>query len=230
MSTKSSQGKVVLVVAPHPDDETLGCGGTILVHKSKGDQVHWLIVTNMNKAAGYSQSKIDVRRREIEQVAAEYCFDSVQELGLSPAGLDGLPMSDIISGFGKIFSNISPDVIYLPYRGDAHTDHRVVFDAAAACVKWFRYPSVSRVLAYETLSETDFPINPDICGFRPNVFVDISEFLEKKLSIAGIYDSEMASYPFPRSKIALRALAQLRGSGSGFCAAEAFMLLRERIR
>jgi len=108
-----------------------------------------------------------------------------------------------------------------------HTDHRAVFDAAAACTKWFRYPSVKRVLAYETLSETDFGLGTEL-GFRPNVFVDISPFLERKLQAMDIYASEIAPFPFPRSQDALRALARVHGTSSGYHAAEAFQLLRER--
>lgn len=229
MSIDARHGKVVLVIAPHPDDETLGCGGTILAHKRKGDRVHWLIVTNMSESAGYSQARIDLRRAEIKQVADRYGFEAVHDLGLPPAHLDDLAMSDIVGEFGKVFSSVSPQVVYLPYRGDIHTDHRIVFDAATACIKWFRYPSVSRVLAYETLSETDFSVDPDISGFRPNVFSNIGVDLEEKINIASIYKSEMAEFPFPRSEVALRALAQLRGAASGFHAAEAFILLREKI-
>ena len=115
----------------------------------------------------------------------------------------------------------------IPHRGDVHTDHQVVFDAVGACCKWFRYPSVKRVLAYETLSETEFGLNPQ-AGFQPNMFVDISLFMERKLELLKIYQSELGEFPFPRSITAVRALAQYRGATSGFEGAEAFMLLRER--
>ena len=96
-----------------------------------------------------------------------------------------------------------------------------------ACSKWFRYPSVKRVLAYETLSETNFNLNPN-ATFNPNYFIDISEYLERKLEVLAIYRSELGVFPFPRSAEAIRALATYRGSSSGFVAAEAFQLLRER--
>ena len=103
----------------------------------------------------------------------------------------------------------------------------MVFDAASACCKWFRYPSVRRVLAYETLSETEFGLDPDT-RFHPNVFVDISAFLERKIELLQIYKSELGHFPFPRSATAVRVLAQYRGANSGFEAAEAFQLLREQ--
>jgi LmbE family N-acetylglucosaminyl deacetylase len=108
-----------------------------------------------------------------------------------------------------------------------HTDHRAVFDAGAACAKWFRYNSIRRVFAYETLSETEFTLDAQP-PFAPNFFVDITNFLERKLEIMAVYQSEMSEFPFPRSVEAIRALASLRGASSGFRAAEAFQLLRER--
>jgi len=95
-----------------------------------------------------------------------------------------------------------------------------MMEAASACTKWFRYPSVKRVLAYETPSETDFGIDPRDSGFKPNVFVDIGGQLDRKIELMKIYASEMGEFPFPRSEKALRALAQLRGSQAGFKAAE----------
>jgi LmbE family N-acetylglucosaminyl deacetylase len=103
----------------------------------------------------------------------------------------------------------------------------VVFNAVAAGTKWFRHPSVRRVLAYETLSETDFGLNASP-GFKPNVFVDITHFIDKKIEAANVYASELGKFPFPRSPEAIRALASVRGATSGFQAAEAFELLRER--
>jgi N-acetylglucosamine malate deacetylase 1 len=126
-----------------------------------------------------------------------------------------------------VFKEFAPDEVLLPHRGDVHSDHRVVFDAAAACTKWFRYPSVRRVLAYETLSETDFALPPQD-AFVPNYFVDISGHLEAKIAALRIYESELGQPPFPRSVEAVRALATVRGAASGFHAAEAFQLLRER--
>jgi LmbE family N-acetylglucosaminyl deacetylase len=125
------------------------------------------------------------------------------------------------------FQRFEPVEVLLPNRGDAHSDHRTVFDAAVACTKWFRYPTVRRVLAYETLSETDFGLSPGD-AFQPNYFVDITTHLEAKLAALQLYESEMHEFPFPRSVAALRALAAIRGAASGFVAAEAFQLLRER--
>jgi len=220
----------ILVIAPHPDDETLGCGGTLLKHKSKGDQIFWLIVTAATEDIGYNAEKIMQISQEITRVSEAYKFSLVYECGFTTTRLDTVPLTDIIEKFSGIFQQIEPDIVYLPYRGDVHTDHRIVFDAASSFLKWFRYPSVIRALVYETLSETDFALNPEYNAFRPNVFIDISSFLDKKTKIMKMYSGESGYFPFPRSEEAIRAQAALRGVASGFKAAEAFMLLKEIIK
>ncbi|MGI5887117.1 MAG: PIG-L deacetylase family protein [Syntrophomonadaceae bacterium] len=219
--------KNILVVAPHPDDETLGCGGTLLKHKTSGDKIHWLIVTGINEEAGFNTERIMARNHEIETVSAIYGFESVVNLNLPTAKLDNMPMQQLVEMIGDAIFKIRPEILYVPYPGDIHTDHKVVFQAVAACSKWFRFDSVKRVLAYETISETNFDISPEISAFNPNVFVSINEFILKKLQIMRIYKSEMGLFPFPRSEEAILALAQIRGAAAGCKAAEAFMLLKE---
>jgi LmbE family N-acetylglucosaminyl deacetylase len=221
---------VIVVVAPHPDDETLGCGGTILRHVANGDEVHWLIITNMSISSSFTELQVSWRQREIEKVSQEYGFVKVHDLKFPPARLDSLPRGEIISSIGQVINQVLPEIIYLPYRGDIHTDHVVVFDAVASCTKSFRYPFIRRILCYETLSETDFGINPDTRGFTPNSFVDITEHLDKKLEIAQIYETEMGDFPFPRSYEAIESLARVRGVACGCLAAESFVLLREIIK
>jgi len=221
--------KTVLVVAPHPDDETLGCGGTLLKHKASGDKIHWLIVTRIDEEAGFSTERISARSHEIKTVSTMYGFDSVVNLNLPTTKLDILPIQQLIEMIGDAILKIRPEILYVPFPGDIHTDHRVVFQAVAACTKWFRFGSIKKILAYETLSETDFAINPDLNAFAPNVFVDISELMLEKLRIMQIYKSEMGLFPFPRSEEAIVALSQIRGVAAGCEAAEAFMLLKEII-
>ncbi len=217
----------ILVVAPHPDDETLGCGGTLLRLAQEGAQIAWLIVTSMSATAGFAVEEVEARENEISKVSALYGFSDVFNLRLPTRQLDQSPMADLIGRFATVFKSFEPTQVFLPYRMDVHTDHRTVFDAGAACAKWFRYQSVRRVLAYETLSESEFSLDPRSV-FHPNYFVDISGFLERKLEIMAVYESEMGEFPFPRSAEAIRALASLRGTTAGFHAAEAFQLLRER--
>lgn len=218
---------VVLVIAPHPDDETLGCGGTLLKHKSQGDDVFWLIVTSIHERSPFSDQVRLSRKSEIENVSRYYGFKNTYELGFPTTELDTVPKSGLIKAIGKVIAEVNPNVLYVPYRNDIHSDHEVVFDAVAACTKSFRYPSVRAVRAYETLSETEFGIRPEDGGFRPNYFVDITEFIDRKIEIMGAYQSEIQVFPMPRSLETIRALGIVRGAVIGSAAAEAFMSLRE---
>jgi N-acetylglucosamine malate deacetylase 1 len=217
----------ILVVAPHPDDEVLGVGGTLLRRKAEGAKVAWLIVTGISVKHGWSEEKVKQRSEEITRITELFGFDDVFALNFQTTLLDRVPMSDLISEVSSVFASFEPEEVFVPHPSDIHTDHRIVFDVVASCTKWFRYPHVKRVLAYETLSETDFGLGTDL-SFRPNVFVDIEPFLLGKLRAMNIYESELGVFPFPRSHEAIRALATLRGAASGFVAAEAFELLRER--
>lgn len=217
----------VLAIAPHPDDETLGCGGVLLRHHAEGDAIHWLVVTAITPALGFPPERVAARRQELLAVADRYGFSSVSELCLPATRLDTLPKGDIVAALGNVFRQVQPDTVYVPYRNDAHSDHAAVFDAAAACCKGFRHGYVKRVYAYETLSETEFGLRPDDGGFRPNLFVDTSATFEEKLAIMRLYAGEMGPFPFPRSEECLRAQAVLRGSQAGCRAAEAFMILKE---
>jgi N-acetylglucosamine malate deacetylase 1 len=218
-----------LVIAPHPDDETLGCGGTLLRARNEGEEIYWLIVTGITESEGFTTDQIKSRVAEIEQVTQAYGFKETIQLKFPTSTLDALPIGDLVCAIGQVAARIEPTDIYLPYKRDAHSDHSVVFDASVSISKWFRYNSVDRIFVYETQSETDFDISPDSPGFRPNVFVDISNTIDDKIEIARIFRSEFSEHPFPRSFTGMRALAALRGAASGFDSAEAFMLLRERI-
>ena len=217
-----------IVVAPHPDDEVFGVGGTILRRKRAGTKVAWLIVTTISVEDGWNEEKVRQRTNEIGRVQEFFGFDEVFTLNFPTARLDRVPMRDMVSRISDVFQSFAPEEVFVPHPSDVHTDHRVVFDAVASCVKWFRRPSIKRILAYETLSESDFGLGTSP-GFRPNVFVNIEPFLDEKLRAMDIYTSELDAFPFPRSHEAMRALATLRGAASGFLAAEAFELLRERL-
>lgn len=215
----------VMVVAPHPDDETLGCGGTLLRLADQGAELAWLIITGMTDH--YSETLRQQRRETIAQVSSAYNFAKVFQLNHPAAELDTLPSSQLVESIGKAFTEFQPEWILLPHRGDVHSDHRLVFDACSACSKWFRYPFIKRVMSYETLSETDFALPDSNQSFQPNVFLNIDTQLMRKLEIMAMYPGETGEFPFPRSNEALTAQARLRGAQSGYRAAEAFMLLRE---
>ena len=218
-----------LVVAPHPDDELLGCGGTLLRRTAEGGTVGWLLMTAITEEGGWSPERIEQRAGEIEKVrdGLGIAQQHLYRLDFPTAQLDQQPMDTLVSRVSEVFRDFEPEEVLLPHPGDAHSDHRITFDAVSACTKWFRYPSVRRVLTYETLSETDAGLDPTRV-FQPTVFVDVSDYLERKIEMMRVYESEMSEFPFPRSEKALRAQAEVCGAGGGFDAAEGFMLMRER--
>lgn len=213
----------VLSIAVHPDDETLGCGGTLLKHKESGDEVYWLICTTLDKDSSYYEK----REIEIEKVRNAYDFDGVYNLRLKTMQVDEYSMSELVGGISKIVNEIEPSVIYLPFKGDVHSDHRKIFEASYACTKSFRYPFIKKIYMVETLSETEFAPSTKEDSFIPNVFVDISAHMERKIEIMKVFESELFEHPFPRSEKSLRALATVRGSACGCEYAESFMLLKE---
>jgi LmbE family N-acetylglucosaminyl deacetylase len=217
----------VLVVAAHPDDETLGCGGMLLRHGTAGDRVHWMIATELTAEIGGTPDRITTREQEIAAVAKHFAFAGVHRLDFPAARLDTVPRAELVGALAKVIGTVKPDTVYVPFRGDIHSDHAVVADACVAGTKSFRQPSVRCVRAYETLSETEFQISPGAPVFLPNFFADIAPYLDGKVAAMRIYKSEIAAFPFPRSEEAIRALARWRGSTARCVAAEAFMTLRE---
>ena len=217
--------KKVLVIAVHPDDETLGAGGTILRHKYDGDEVNWLIITRANKKMNTSE-RIDSRNIEIEKVVQAFEYNHVYKFDIDSQEVEESSIGGLIKRISDVVIKVKPDIMYLPFYGDVHSEHKYIFQAAFSCTKSFRFPFVKEVYMMEVLSETNFGIPIPSETFIPNYFVDISSFLGKKLEIMRIYQSEMQLHPFPRSEKSIVSLACLRGSQAGVENAEAFMCLK----
>ena len=218
--------KKIIVITAHPDDETLGVGGTILKHKQNGDQVYWLIVTNIFENQGFSKEKIKERQDEVQKVAQMFSFEKTFMLDYPTMSLSSSSIIEMVPKISKIFTEVEPEIIYTLNRSDAHSDHRVIFDAVFSCTKSFRYPYIKQVLMYECISETEFaPALPEKV-FIPNYFIDITDFIEGKLEIMSVFKSELGSHPFPRSLDNIKALAMYRGASVGVNFAEAFQLLK----
>jgi LmbE family N-acetylglucosaminyl deacetylase len=217
----------VLIVSVHPDDETVGCGGTILKHREAGDSLFWLIATQAfepDRSAEIIQRKAD----EVAAVAQSYRFAEVYKLGLPTTRLDTLPQVEVMASIREVACQVKPDWIYLVNRSDVHSDHRLVFEAAMAVFKpFFREFGTTRILCYECLSSTDAaPALPER-AFVPNVFSDITSWVDRKIEIMRLYETEAQPDPLPRGPSAIRALARYRGATIGVEYAEAFMLIRE---
>lgn len=215
----------VLVVATHPDDETLGCGGTLLKHKSKKDEIHWLICTTLEE----DHPSFKKREEEIDEVNKLYDFNSIYNLRLSTTRVDEYTINEIINKISSIINEVKPNIIYLPFKSDVHSDHRKIFEACYSCTKSFRYPFIKKIYMMETLSETEFSVSLKEDSFVPNVFVDVSNFFQEKLKIMNVYKSELGEHPFPRSIRNIEALGTFRGATSNCEYAESFVLLKEII-
>ena len=217
--------KKIIVISAHPDDEILGAGGTLIKHRDNGDEIHWLIATNIFENQGFSKERITSRQLEIEEVASRLKMQ-VHKLEYPTMGLSSRDLRTMVPEISEIFLAVEPEVIYVLNRSDAHSDHRVLFDAVMACTKSFRYPFIREVLMYECISETEFaPILPEKV-FLPNCYVDISKQMDEKMRLMRIYESELGDHPFPRSERNIKALASFRGATCGVEYAESFQILK----
>jgi len=222
--------KNVMVLSVHPDDETFGCGGTLLRHKTRGDKLSWCIVTTMEGSPDYDRQEISRRNKEIKAVASAYEFKNIFELGFSTTQLDLVERSKIVQKIAKVFQAAKPEVLYLPYFGDVHSDHRIAFEAAYSCTKWFRFPYLKEIYMMEILSETEFSVPGLYPVFQPNVFVDISGHIKQKMRILNKYHGQLLRHPFPRSIKHAQALAIRRGAMAGCNFAEGFMLVKRIVK
>ena len=220
----------VICVAVHPDDETLGCGGTLLKHKANGDEIYWLLLTGtpINMPVEEMDEGTMFRKTLMDTINNAYHFDGIDYLALPPAGMHTLDIKDVISKISEVFNRVRPNIIYLMFTNDAHSDHRIAFDAVYSCTKSFRYSFIEQIYMMETLSETEFALSVPAKTFVPNVFVDISDFINEKLAIMEKYPKQIMEAPYPRSLSSIEALARFRGSRAGVMYAEAFQLLYEK--
>jgi LmbE family N-acetylglucosaminyl deacetylase len=213
----------ILIVAPHPDDEVLGCGGTIAKYAERGDELNLCIVTKAY-TPDWSEGFIRKRPREIARVNEILGIAKTSFLDFPTARLDTIPQKELIQAIANVVNEFKPSVLFIPHKGDLHRDHRLVCEASLVAAR----PATQRirkVLSYETLSETEW--GAAVVPFVPNVYVDISETYKQKKEALTAYESELRRDPHPRSLKVMAALAKKRGSEAGLERAEAFMLIRE---
>jgi LmbE family N-acetylglucosaminyl deacetylase len=216
---------IVLVIATHPDDEVLGCGGVMARHAIVGDQVRVLVVSR-GVPEIFPPAEIEATREELVQAHRILGVAGVEFLNFPAPKLDTIPAHELADGIGRAMRRISPEIVYLPHRGDLHGDHKAVYYASLVAARPVAGCSVRRLLCYETLSETEWGSPLDHEGFIPTVFMDISAHLPTKLKAMSCYRSQLKTPPHSRSLEALEALARLRGATVSVTAAEAFMLVR----
>lgn len=212
--------KKVCVIAVHPDDETLGCGGTILKHLKRGDEVHCIFVTDGD----------ETQRKLVDVLAMHYGFTSVAQLGFEELKLADISLNELVPALAGVIKKVEPSVLYIPNRSDAHSDHRAIFEAMLACTKVFRFPFIEQILMCEVISETDFNLNLPEQVFNPNYFVDITDEWEQKKQAMELFKEQLLPYPCTRNVSAMESLNRYRGSLINSEYAEAFMALKMVVR
>jgi LmbE family N-acetylglucosaminyl deacetylase len=221
----------VLVIAAHPDDEVLGCGGTIARLARKGHDVY-IAILGEGVTSRYQQREqadhalIEALCARSRQVAELLGARDLFLYNLPDNRFDTVPLLDVIKIVEELVVRLQPRVIYTHHGGDLNIDHLVVHRAVLTATRPVAGCPVREIYAFEVPSSTEWAFEQFYPTFRPNVFVDTSTSLETKVQAMALYESEARPFPHPRSPEALRAIARRWGSAVGVEAAEAFELVR----
>jgi N-acetylglucosamine malate deacetylase 1 len=216
----------VLVLATHPDDEVLGCGGVIARHATAGDDVHVVVITRGVEEL-FTAERVARTREELAAAHKILGVKIATFLDFPAPRLDTVAGHQLADALLGQLRKIRPDVFYIPHQGDLHSDHKVTYWAALVAARPTSGASPSRILCYETLSETEWGAPTSADAFVPTVFVDIAEYMPIKLRAMACYETQLQAPPHARSLKAIEALAVYRGSTVSVAAAEAFVLVRE---
>lgn len=222
----------ILIFAPHPDDEVIGCGGTIARYVSNGDTVNVCIVTRGKPPIFNHPAETieDLPHDLFNEIKASHEILGVTEtyyLEFPAVMLETIPRYELNNKVLELISELKPDIVYMPHFGDMQKDHMLTAEAIMVAVRPKGNHIVQYVYSYETLSETEWNIPHAANAFMPNSYVNISDYINIKHRAMNCYQSQLSSFPNPRSIEAMEALAKYRGSTMGARAAEAFMLIRE---
>jgi len=229
---KASDSSSVLIVAAHPDDEVIGCGGTIARMAAEGRSVHVLLLADGEG----SRDASDLGRGLAEKVLGRDAAASragkvlgcatVETLGLPDNRLDGIELLDIVKAIEKCLRRYRPAIVLTHHSGDVNIDHRVVHDAVIAACRPLPDQTIQQLLFFEVVSSTEWRPPSSAPAFVPNWFVNIGPTLAKKREALQVYATELRPFPHPRSIEGIEALARWRGATVGVEAAEAFVLGR----
>jgi len=222
--------KTVLVVAAHPDDEVLGCGGTIARHAAAKDEVHILILAE-GATSRDADRRVADRRVEIERLRGA-ARRAAKALGARPPIFGGLPdnrmdsldLLDVVKIVETTVARVRPTILYLHHAADLNVDHRIAHQAGLTACRPLPGSTVGAIRAFETPSSTEWAGPAAL--FRPSQFVGIARYWKAKLAALEAYGAEMRDYPHARSIEAIEALARWRGASAGLPMAEAFEVVR----
>lgn len=216
----------VLVISAHMDDEILGMGGTIAKHVKAGDSVSVCIACKRAYNHQFDPKVVEEEKAAARRAAKVLGYQDTHFLDLRDEMLDER-LLDIIVPLEEVVLKVRPDVVYTHHRGDSNQDHRAVFQASMIACRALSQHKVPRLLSYEVPSSTEqAPPFPEY-AFQPNFYVNISEFLDRKIEAMKAYARELREFPHPRSAKGIEIFAQKRGMEVGFQAAEAFMMIRD---
>lgn len=218
----------VLIIAPHMDDEVLGCGATIAKHVNEGDQVDVCICCHRVYDRQFDSSVNEAERQATLRAKEILGYNNVQFLNL-PDECVNLEFQSLLDGLERAIQDLRPSVVYIPHSGDLHQDHRAVAHGANISLRALAAPFVRRILAYEVPSGTEQTFPGTAPAFVPNVYVTVDKWVEHKIKAMDAYARESRPFPHPRSEKMLRAKLATHGAVNGVEAAEAFLLLREII-
>jgi LmbE family N-acetylglucosaminyl deacetylase len=217
----------ILIVAPHLDDEVLGCGGTLIRHIEEKDEVCVAFIAHRVYGHKYDSDRMKVELSHMEKARKVTGYQRMEFFDLPDEKLDR-HIPDIISALEPLVEDFRPDTVYSPFWQDNHQDHRAVAEAVRVVLRPAVYTFVKKWLACETPSSTEQSPPMPGCAFQPNCYVNISLFLERKLEAVRCYETEARPFPHPRSPEALKALAARRGVEAAMKYAEAFVILRHK--
>ncbi len=216
--------KNVLVVAAHPDDEILGCGGTVALHTRAGHRVTSVVVCE-GESLRYGAGNVN-QSSHMHQAAEVLGVAEVNALGFPDQKLDTFTLVDIITPLEKIIQDLHPEIVYCQYGGDINRDHEILFKAILVATRPVE-EFIEAIYAFDTASSTEWA-HPR--SFNPDTWIDISSTIEQKLKAMACYESEVRPYPHPRSLDALENRAKAWGNQCCIDAAEVFMTIRRVIR
>jgi LmbE family N-acetylglucosaminyl deacetylase len=218
----------ILVVAAHPDDEALGCGGAMARHASQGHSVAVLFLADGETARpGAQRGAIGVRRDAARRACAELGALDVRFRDFPDNRLDSIALLDVVQAIEAVVAEVRPSIVYTHFGGDLNVDHQIVSRAVMTACRPQPGHCVRSIRAFEVLSSTEWALAASTLAFRPTLFVDISPHLDAKLAALGHYGDEMRAFPHTRSMVNVVNLARLRGASVGLPAAEAFVVERQ---